>query len=555
MVRGKAEAPVWISVVNDQVTFNDATDLWGLDTFECQERIWDEVTHGTAPGSWYELTKGRDGGRTTQRPSVICIGPAGENLARVSCIVHDAGHVTGQSGFGAVFGAKNLKAMSFIGSKSIPIADPAALVRLRLEVQEKFGYASTPARFRRAGSPGAASTVLDTSPTVSRAEGCRGCFKNCRNLYPGGVGNELTCSAGLYFTDSGKIDEQLAAYSLLSKLGLNGYEIDMPVYLHNLYKMGVMGKGKDIDTDLLRAVRHLRVHRGAADAHRLPPRDRRRPGRGHRARGAEVGALGRGHVVGPAGAPELGLLRAQRAARRGGVELRKHLQRARHQRARRTQRGVQHLHHGGAHRRRTARLGREHGQAAGRSVRAGRPRLCFDWSEEGIYSDARVREIHWNRAYGRFWLQSLGMCDWVWPNFISRKHTAETGSTYGATPEYEVKFFQAVTGRDLSYEESIELGHKFWVLDRAIWALEGRHRDQEVFTNYVYDVKTTKPFPLVVFEDGKWSYSLCQGRTLDRDKFEDFKTRFYAHEGFEESTGRRRAPGSRRLASASPLTS
>ena len=251
VVRGKAEAPVWISVVNDQVTFNDATDLWGLDTFECQERIWDEVTHGTAPGSWYELTKGRDGGRTTQRPSVICIGPAGENLARVSCIVHDAGHVTGQSGFGAVFGAKNLKAMSFIGSKSIPIADPAALVRLRLEVQEKFGYDIDAGKVPGApGSPGAASTVLDTSPTVSRAEGCRGCFKNCRNLYPGGVGNELTCSAGLYFTDSGKIDEQLAAYSLLSKLGLNGYEIDMPVYLHNLYKRGVMGKGKDIDTDL-----------------------------------------------------------------------------------------------------------------------------------------------------------------------------------------------------------------------------------------------------------------------------------------------------------------
>ena len=168
----------------------------------------------------------------------------------MSCIVHDAGHVTGQSGFGAVFGAKNLKAMSFIGSKSIPIADPAALVRLRLEVQQKFGYDIDAGKVPGApGSPGAASTVLDTSPTVSRAEGCRGCFKNCRNLYPGGVGNELTCSAGLYFTDSGKIDEQLAAYSLLSKLGLNGYEIDMPVYLHNLYKMGVMGKGKDIDTD------------------------------------------------------------------------------------------------------------------------------------------------------------------------------------------------------------------------------------------------------------------------------------------------------------------
>ena len=129
------------------------------------------------------------------------------------------------------------------------------------------------------------------------------------------------------------------------------------------------------------------------------------------------------------------------------------------------------------------------------------------------------------------------MCDWVWPNFVSRKHTVETGSTYGATPEYEVKFFNAVTGSDLTYEQSIELGHKMWVLDRAIWVLEGRHRDQEVFTNYVYDVKTTKPFPLVVFEGGKWSYSLCQGRTLDRDKFEDFKTRFYAFEGFDEQTG------------------
>ena len=47
--------------------------------------------------------------------------------------------------------------------------------------------------------------------------------------------------------------------------------------------------------------------------------------------------------------------------------------------------------------------------------------LCFDWSEEGIYTDARVREIHWNRAYGRFWLQSLGMCDWVWPDFVRGK--------------------------------------------------------------------------------------------------------------------------------------
>lgn len=539
VVRGKAEAPVWISVVNDQVTFNDATDLWGLDTFECQERIWDEVTHGTAPGSWYELTKGRDGGRTTQRPSVICIGPAGENLARVSCIVHDAGHVTGQSGFGAVFGAKNLKAMSFIGSKSIPIADPAALVRLRLEVQEKFGYDIDAGKVPGApGSPGAASTVLDTSPTVSRAEGCRGCFKNCRNLYPGGVGNELTCSAGLYFTDSGKIDEQLAAYSLLSKLGLNGYEIDMPVYLHNLYKMGVMGKGKDIDTDLpfeqygtYAFIEELLMR----IAYRREIGDDLAEGIARAAQ--KWGRWDEDTSSGLLARPNWGYCehnepRAEVEWSYGSIFSERDI----------NEHGVHNAVYNTSIM--AVLTGAEPPVSAENMAKQladqsglGDP-LCFDWSEEGIYSDARVREIHWNRAYGRFWLQSLGMCDWVWPNFISRKHTAETGSTYGATPEYEVKFFQAVTGRDLSYEENIELGHKFWVLDRAIWALEGRHRDQEVFTNYVYDVKTTKPFPLVVFEDGKWSYSLCQGRTLDRDKFEDFKTRFYAHEGFEESTGR-----------------
>ncbi len=211
---------------------------------------------------------------------------------------------------------------------------------------------------------------------------------------------------------------------------------------------------------------------------RLPPRDRRRPGRGHRARGAEVGALGRGHVVGPAGAPELGLLRAQRAARRGGMELRKHLQRARHQRARRTQRGVQHLHHGGAHRRRAARLGREHGQAAGRSVRAGRPAVLRLERGGHLFRCARARDPLEPRLRALLAAVAghvrLGVAELHQPQAHRRDGLDVRGH---ARVRGEV--LPAVTGRDLSYEESIELGHKFWVLDRAIWALEGRHRDQE----------------------------------------------------------------------------
>lgn len=539
VIMGKAETPVWISVVNDSVTFNDASDLWGLDALETQERIWAEVTHNTPQGDWFELSGARDGGRSTQRPSVIAIGPAGENLVRVSCIVHDAAHVTGQSGFGAVFGSKNLKAMSFIGSKSIPIADPNELVQLRLEVQEKFGYEIDKGKVPGSpGFPGAASTVLNTSTIVSRAEGCRGCFKNCRNLFPGGVGNELTCSAGSYFTDSGNIHEQLSAYSLLSRYGLNGYDHDMHVYLNNLYKMGVMGKGKEIDTDLpfekygtyefIEELLHRIAYREEIGDDLAEGIARAAQKWGRWDEDTSSGLLARpnwGYCEHNEPRVEVewsyGSIFGERDINEHGV----------HNAVYNT--SIVAILSGNEPPIAAEDLANQLADQSG----LGDP-MCFDWSERGIYSDERVVEIDWNRAYGRFWLQSLGMCDWVWPHFVSRKHTVETGSTYGATPEYEVKFFQAVTGRDLSYEESIKIGHKFWVLDRAIWALEGRHRDQEVFTNYVYDVKTTKPFPLLVNEDGKWSYSLCQGRTLDRDKFEDFKTRFYAHMGFEESTGR-----------------
>ena len=43
-VQGKSEKPVWLNIVNGKVTFEDATDLWGLDTHETQEEIWKSVT-------------------------------------------------------------------------------------------------------------------------------------------------------------------------------------------------------------------------------------------------------------------------------------------------------------------------------------------------------------------------------------------------------------------------------------------------------------------------------------------------------------------------------
>jgi aldehyde:ferredoxin oxidoreductase len=110
VIEGKADKPVWIDIRNDAVKIKEARHLWGLDTWKTQEDIWREVS-GRGFSGWVELSSES---RTTQRPAVLTIGPAGENLGRVACLIHDAGNASGQGGFGGIWGSKNLKAISVI---------------------------------------------------------------------------------------------------------------------------------------------------------------------------------------------------------------------------------------------------------------------------------------------------------------------------------------------------------------------------------------------------------------------------------------------------------
>jgi aldehyde:ferredoxin oxidoreductase len=165
---------------------------------------------------------------------------------------------------------------------------------------------------------------------------------------------------------------------------------------------------------------------------------------------------------------------------------------------------------------------------------AGDP-FMFDYSEgpTGIYSDHRVKTIAWHRHYTRFWTQSALFCDWVWPLFF----TPNTADMSGATPEGEPRFFNAVTGGQITFEDGVETGRKIWNLDRSIWILQGRHRDMEVHSGYVYSVPTQVPYYLPVYENGKWSYSANIGRVLSKPKFEEWKTKFYEFEGWNAANG------------------
>jgi aldehyde:ferredoxin oxidoreductase len=161
----------------------------------------------------------------------------------------------------------------------------------------------------------------------------------------------------------------------------------------------------------------------------------------------------------------------------------------------------------------------------------------LDFSESNIYSEHMAKMVAWHRYYTRFWKQSTLFCDLRWPDFLNDYAPGKVGSTGEAEP----KFFNAVTGKNFSFLDGFNLGRKIWNLDHAIWTLQGRHRDMVHFADYIY---TKKGGPLDVpnahmpgIENGKWDYYGYTYRTLDRDKFDEFKTHFYRLEGWDEESG------------------
>jgi aldehyde:ferredoxin oxidoreductase len=93
VITGKAETPVYLTVGDRTVGIQSADGLWGETTTATQDRLLG------------------DGGRSGRSGRVLCIGPAGENLARIAAIVNDYGRAAARGGPGAVMGSKLLKAI------------------------------------------------------------------------------------------------------------------------------------------------------------------------------------------------------------------------------------------------------------------------------------------------------------------------------------------------------------------------------------------------------------------------------------------------------------
>ncbi|MEM2103590.1 MAG: aldehyde ferredoxin oxidoreductase C-terminal domain-containing protein, partial [Candidatus Bathyarchaeia archaeon] len=92
---------------------------------------------------------------------------------------------------------------------------------------------------------------------------------------------------------------------------------------------------------------------------------------------------------------------------------------------------------------------------------------------------------------------------------------------------------------------------KIWNLDNAIWTLQGRHRNIVQFMDYIYETPYPDKRPytwdsvfpkldgyvMPVRENGEWKFKDVSGRKIDRQKFEEWKTKYYKLEGWDPDTG------------------
>jgi aldehyde:ferredoxin oxidoreductase len=118
IIKGRAQKPVYLWVHDGGAEIRDASKIWGKFTKETQEEIRREL---------------RD-----DRIRIASIGPAGEKMVRVACILNELKHANGRTGLGAVMGSKNLKAIAVKGKKKMEVADEESVKRLTKGLKDTY---------------------------------------------------------------------------------------------------------------------------------------------------------------------------------------------------------------------------------------------------------------------------------------------------------------------------------------------------------------------------------------------------------------------------------
>lgn len=116
VVYGRSPKPVYIVVNDDKVEIKDASEMWGKNAYETEDRIREKE------GEDFEI---------------ITIGQAAERLVRFANVQTRKKSFLGRCGLGAVMGSKFLKGVAVKGSQSVSYHDPETLQALNREINSR----------------------------------------------------------------------------------------------------------------------------------------------------------------------------------------------------------------------------------------------------------------------------------------------------------------------------------------------------------------------------------------------------------------------------------
>lgn len=504
VIQGKSEKPVYLFLHDNLAEIRDASFLWGKSTVETRETLKQAL------------------GKDTR---VAAIGPAGENLATMAIVFADD-DASGSSGFGAVMGAKKLKAIAVAGSRKVTAANPEKLQELRKYILD---LTRDPVDMYACGYRG----PLASDPKLKKTA-CYGCIRGCiRAIYhaDNGKKGKFMCRAlNLYPGHAKKYYGEWGDYPFLASRVCDEYGLDVVamteliLWLRRCHREGLLtDENTEIPLSKLGSMefietlaRKISWREGFGDilAQGIFPAAESLGARARELIGDGVHKSGQSYDYGPRQYIVSGLLYATEPRAPWALlhEITKPL----------------HYWLDWQSKLEGAYVSTEVLRAVSRRFFGSEAAMELTTHEGKALAAKKIQD----REYAK---ECLTLCDFSWPIMLVTHSADHVGD-----PSLESKVLSAVTGREMDEEELYQLGERVFNLQRAILVREGhngREADSLPEFDYTTPVKFSiaNPESLVPGKDGE--VVSRKGAVVDKDQFERIKDEYYQLRGWDVTTG------------------
>ena len=501
MVSGKANRPVYLFISGGKARLEDAGNIHLEGVKQVEEYLKQE--HG-------------------KKTHFITTGPAGMNLCRNANLMTDnEGSATG--GFGAVLGAKNLKAIAVIGTQSPLVSDPSALDKLnrltiKLNKRDTSFNPYPPDQISRSGKASCFQCGLDCiMRSKFRTQSNKEVVRKCQSMFvyfpwvmgrPGEPAETALDATGLCNNLSLCTMEMANIVQWISAGYKSGFLTDSQTGLE-IDKLGTWeffeklcnmiayrkGLGDVLAEGLLRAGETLGMDAKLLFAN-------------------EVAGVGDGATYSAREYPMNGLLYA--------FEPRQPIAML-HEVSRTIGMWVMNLQYPGS----TPVSADVYRAAAAKFWRHDKA-----WDLNTHEGKAMAATCIIDRTYVK---DSLGLCDSCWPLMFSHHTDDNVGDS-----TLEARTFNAVTGKELDEDDLLKFGEIIFNQQRAILLREGWIPKND---DTIADFNFTDPVESVfmnadVLVPGEGDIVLSRkGKTLDREAFKKMRDEFYQLRGWDPDTG------------------